>query len=51
MKKMIDKQEQKILLKIYNKVFNTNKQISNCTSCIRQTLDKLNEVYLKSCNI
>lgn len=49
--KLINKQEQKILLKIYNKVFNTTKEISNCSSCIQQTLKKLKEVYINSCKL
>ena len=41
--------DQGILLKIYNKVFNTNKKPSSCGSCVRGTLQKLEAVYNNSC--
>ena len=45
----ITKLEQKGLLKIYNKVFKASKTLTTCTSCIQQTLKKLDEVYKNSC--
>mgnify|MGYP003133377756 CR=1 FL=1 len=41
--------DQGILLKIYNKVFKTNKKPSSCGSCVRGTLQKLEAVYNNSC--
>ena len=45
----ITAKDHQILVKLYNKVFNTNKQASNCSSCVRATLDKLEKVYNNSC--
>jgi len=47
----INKLEQKSLLKIYNKVFKARKEMTNCSSCINQTLKKLEEVYVNSCKL
>jgi hypothetical protein len=38
-------QEQKELLKIYNRVFSTKKQMTSCSSCIRTTINELNSLY------
>ena len=46
----INKNEQISLVKIYNKVFNANKKLTNCTSCIQTTLAKLDKVYKNSCD-
>ena len=45
----INKNEQIALIKIYNKVFNANKQITSCSSCVQQTLAKLAKVYVNTC--
>ena len=45
----INRNEQIALVKIYNKVFNANKKLTSCTSCIQQTLAKLAKVYVNSC--
>ena len=37
-------QEQKQLLKIYNRVFNQRKQMSNCPSCVRSTINQLKKL-------
>ena len=42
-------EDQAILVKIYNKVFNANKKSSSCSSCVRDTLQKLKTVYENSC--
>ena len=42
-------QDQSTLIKLYNKVFNSNKQPSSCSSCVQQTLAKLAKVYVNSC--
>tara|TARA_R110000824_G_scaffold63240_1_gene166574 strand:+ start:1104 stop:1466 length:363 start_codon:yes stop_codon:yes gene_type:complete len=42
-------QDQAILVKLYNKVFNTNKKPTSCGSCVRETLGKLKNVYKNSC--
>tara|TARA_R100001443_G_scaffold32126_6_gene46267 strand:- start:26 stop:406 length:381 start_codon:yes stop_codon:yes gene_type:complete len=47
----ISGQDQAIMVKLYNKVFNTNKQPSSCGSCVKETLAKLKKVYQNSCNI
>ena len=45
----ISGKDQAILVKLYNKVFNANKQPSSCTPCVQQTLAKLAKVYVNSC--
>tara|TARA_Y100001963_G_scaffold47917_1_gene67344 strand:- start:143 stop:517 length:375 start_codon:yes stop_codon:yes gene_type:complete len=45
----ISGQDQAILVKLYNKVFNANKKVSSCGSCIQQTLAQLAKVYVNSC--
>ena len=45
----ISGQDQAILIKLYNKVFNANKKPSGCSSCVQQTLAKLAKVYVNSC--
>mgnify|MGYP003651223508 FL=1 len=47
----INGRDQDSLLKIYNKVFNSNKQASSCGSCVQQTLAKLAKVYVNSCKV
>jgi len=46
---IIKREDQAILLKIYNKVFKANKKPSSCGSCVQQTLKKLETVYKNSC--
>ena len=41
--------DQALIIKIYNKVFNTNKKPSSCGSCVRETLAKIKKVYENSC--
>ena len=43
-------QDQSIMVKLYNKVFNANKQTSSCGPCVRETLAKLKKVYQNSCS-
>ena len=43
--------DQAILLKLYNKVFKTNKRPSSCSSCVQETLGKLRKVYENSCKV
>tara|TARA_R100000655_G_scaffold42320_1_gene78273 strand:+ start:22 stop:396 length:375 start_codon:yes stop_codon:yes gene_type:complete len=45
----ISGQDQAIMVKLYNKVFNANKKPSGCGSCVQQTLAKLAKVYVNSC--
>ena len=47
----INGQDQDIMIKLYNKVFNANKKRSSCTPCVKETLDKLEKVYKNSCKI
>tara|TARA_R100000655_G_scaffold21970_1_gene44745 strand:+ start:169 stop:546 length:378 start_codon:yes stop_codon:yes gene_type:complete len=47
----INGQDQDIMVKLYNKVFNANKKASSCGSCVKQTLAKLEKVYKNSCKI
>jgi len=47
----INGQDQDIMVKLYNKVFNANKKRSSCTPCVKETLDKLEKVYKNSCKI
>ena len=47
----INGQDQDIMIKLYNKVFNANKKASSCGSCVKETLDKLEKVYKNSCKI
>ena len=44
-------QDQGVMVKLYNKVFNANKKASGCGSCVQQTLSKLKKVYEKSCKL
>ena len=44
-------EQQAILVKLYNKVFNENKKPSSCSSCVQQTLSKLKKVYENSCKL
>ena len=43
-------QDQSIMVKLYNKVFNANKQTSSCGPCVRETLAKLKKVHQNSCS-
>tara|TARA_R110002051_G_scaffold177777_2_gene247627 strand:+ start:14267 stop:14617 length:351 start_codon:yes stop_codon:yes gene_type:complete len=45
----ITQDQHRALLKIYNKVFKANKEVSRCTSCVQQTLMKLDKIYKSSC--
>ena len=45
----ITAQDQAIMVKLYNKVFNANKKPSSCGSCVQGTLKKLEAVYQNSC--
>ena len=47
----VNGQDQDILVKLYNKVFNANKKASSCGSCVKETLAKLEKVYKNSCKI
>ena len=49
LKGTISGQDQALMVKLYNKVFNANKKVSGCGSCVRQTLAKLKMVYKNSC--
>jgi len=48
-KGVISKTQQSALLKIYNKIFKTNKKLSSCSPCVKSTVDNLLEVYNNSC--
>tara|TARA_R100000664_G_scaffold33743_1_gene51811 strand:- start:1872 stop:2225 length:354 start_codon:yes stop_codon:yes gene_type:complete len=48
---ILKREDQSILLKIYNKVFNTNKKPSSCSPCVKSMVDKLEKVYQNSCKI
>ena len=45
----ISGQDQSIMIRLYNKVFNKNKKASGCTSCVKETLQNLEKVYDNSC--
>jgi len=45
----ISGQDQAIMVRLYNKVFNANKKASGCGSCVQQTLAQLAKVYVNSC--
>ena len=47
----VKREDQAILVKLYNKVFNSNKKTSSCGSCVQQTLAQLAKVYVNSCKI
>jgi len=47
----ISGQDQAILVKLYNKVFNSNKKTSSCGKCVQQTVAQLAKVYVNSCKI
>jgi|TARA_Y100000004_G_C8827746_1_gene374758 hypothetical protein len=45
----ISGQDQAILVKLYNKIFNANKKPSGCSSCVQQTIAGLAKVYTNTC--
>ena len=47
----VKREAQAILVKLYNKVFNSNKKPSSCGSCVQQTVAQLAKVYVNSCKI
>ena len=47
----ISGQDQATLVKLYNKVFNSNKKTSSCGTCVQQTVAQLAKVYVNSCKI
>ena len=47
----VKREDQAILVKLYNKVFNSNKKPSSCGSCVQQTVAQLAKVYINSCKI
>ena len=47
----VKREDQAILVKLYNKVFNANKKPSSCGSCVQQTVAKLAKVYVNSCKV
>tara|TARA_R100001530_G_C4236853_1_gene134196 strand:+ start:193 stop:552 length:360 start_codon:yes stop_codon:yes gene_type:complete len=47
----ITREDQAIMVRLYNKVFKANKQTSSCGSCVQTTLKKLKSVYDNSCEI
>ena len=42
---VISRDEQHKMLKIYNRVFQANKQTSSCGSCVRELYNTLNKLY------
>tara|TARA_R100000773_G_scaffold38882_1_gene34124 strand:+ start:199 stop:558 length:360 start_codon:yes stop_codon:yes gene_type:complete len=42
-------QDQANLVKLYNKIFNAKKKVSNCGSCVKETMARLEKVYKNSC--
>jgi hypothetical protein len=44
-KGVINSQTQGELLKIYNRIFQTKKQKSSCSSCVRTMINELNKIY------
>ena len=47
----VTKQQQYILNGIYKAVFNTEAKFTNCSPCVKRTLDNLRKVYEKSCDL
>ena len=41
--------DQAILIRLHNKIFGTNKKVSNCGSCVKNTMRQLETVYENSC--
>ena len=50
-KSTVTREDQAILVKLYNKVFNANKETSSCGSCVKSTLSQLKKVYENSCKV
>lgn len=44
-KNIVNIEEQKMLLTIHNRVFNTNKKVSTCSSCVRGLYDTMQKLY------
>ena len=47
----LDKNENILMIKLYNKVFSANKKPSKCVPCVQSTLKKLDEVYKHCCKL
>ena len=47
----VKREDQAILVKLYNKVLNSNKKPSSCGKCVQQTVAQLAKVYINSCKI
>ena len=45
----ITRDDQSILVKLYNKIFNAKKKTSSCGSCVKETMKQLKSVYENSC--
>ena len=50
-KSTVTREDKAILVKLYNKVFNANKETSSCGSCVKSTLSQLKKVYENSCKV
>ena len=50
-KSTITREDQTVLVKLYNKVFNAKKKTSSCGSCVKATLSQLEKVYKNSCKV
>ena len=50
-KGQITRQEQVILVGLYNNVFRTNKKPSSCSSCVRETTKQLAKIYENTCEL
>ena len=46
----VNAEQQKMLLKIYNRVFNKNLKFSTCGSCVRNMVRDLERVYIEYSN-
>ena len=48
---VLTSKDQMVLIRLYNKVFNANKKVSGCSSCVKGTMERLKKVYENSCKI
>jgi hypothetical protein len=44
----VSNEVQKLIVGVYNRVFNAKRQLSNCSPCIKKLVDELEKVYNES---
>lgn len=47
-KSSVSSDEQKMLVEIYNEVFNAKRRVSNCSPCVAKVVDELKRIYAEA---